>query len=107
MTDQSDRKAPITARVIEIDPADGLARPRPIGPQVIATERTEPVTPSERSVVVVAPPPARRRDGVITFGLAGLAVFFVGWLVVDAAAWISTAFDRSARLGVLAAAPAW
>ena len=58
MTDQSDRKAPITARVIEIDPADGLARPRPIGPQVIATERTEPVTPSERSVVVVAP---RRR----------------------------------------------
>ena len=104
MTDQSDRKAPITARVIEIDAADELARPRPIGPQVIATERTEPVTPSERSVVVVAPPPARRRDGVITFGLAGLAVFFVGWLVVDAAAWISTAFERSAGLGVLAAA---
>jgi hypothetical protein len=104
MTDQSDRKAPITARVIEIDAADELARPRPIGPQVIATERTEPVTPSERSVVVVAPPPARRRDGVITFGLAGVAVFFVGWLVVDAAAWISTAFERSAGLGILAAA---
>ena len=103
MTDQSDRGAPITARVIEIDAADEAARPRPIGPQVITTERTERVTPSERSVVVVAPPPARRRDGVIRFGLAGVSVFFVGWLAVDAAAWISTAFERGAALGVLAA----
>ena len=78
MTDQSDRRAPITARVIEIDTADEIARPRPIGPQVIPTERTEPVTPSERSVVVAAPPPpVRRRDGVITFGLASVAVFFL------------------------------
>ena len=103
MTDQSDRRAPITARVIEIDAADEIARPRPIGPQVIATERTEPVTPTERSVVVAAPPPVRRRDGVITFGLASVAVFFVGWLAVDAAAWISAAFERSAPLGVMAA----
>jgi putative membrane protein len=104
MTDQSDRRAPITARVIEIDAADEIARPRPIGPQVIATERTEPVTPTERSVVVTAPPPpVRRRDGVITFGLASVAVFFVGWLAVDAAAWVSAAFERSAPLGVIAA----
>ena len=103
MTDQSNRGTPITARVIEIDAADEMARARPIGPQVIATERTEPITPSERSVVVAAPPPARRRDGVITFGLASIAVFFVGWLAVDAAAWVSTAFERSAALGALAA----
>ena len=73
MTDQSNRGAPIAARVIEIVAADEMARTRPIGPQAIATERTEPITPSERSVVVVAPPPARRRDGVITFELASIA----------------------------------
>ena len=103
MSDPS--RAPDTAfspRVIEAD--NDTAPLRPLGPQVIVTERTDPITPSERAVVLsVAPEPARRRDRIITLGLAGVTVFFVGWLAVDAAAWISAAFERSVSLGVLAA----
>jgi putative membrane protein len=39
----------------------------------------------------------------MTFGLAGVAVLFVGWLAVDAVGWIAAAFERSTALGVLAA----
>src|SRR5512133_1667819 len=35
---------------------------------------------------------------------AGVAVLLTGWLAVDAVAWILAAFERSAALGVLAAA---
>jgi putative membrane protein len=41
---------------------------------------------------------------VVTFGLLGVAVFFVGWLTVDAIGWISAAFERSSALGTVAAA---
>ncbi len=92
---------PPTVRVIEVD-ADP-APPPPPAPQVIATERGDRIVPAEPARVVPFAP-ARRRDRVVTFGLAGLAVFGVGWLAVDAAAWISAAFERSAVLGVLAAA---
>jgi len=40
----------------------------------------------------------------VTFGLAGVTVLLTGWLAVDAVAWILAAFERSAALGVLAAA---
>jgi putative membrane protein len=92
------------ARVIEVEAADAAA-PLPLAPRVVATDRTDPVTPSEPQVVPVAARPhePRRRDRVVAFGLAGLAVFFAGWLTVDAAAWISAAFERSAALGALAA----
>lgn len=93
---------PFAPRVIEAD--NDMAPLRPPRPQVIATERTDPVTPSERAMVPSVPPaPARRRDRVITLGLAGVTVFFIGWLMVDAAGWISAAFERSAALGMLAA----
>jgi putative membrane protein len=75
-----------------------------LAPRIIPTERTEPVTPSEPApVVVVAPDAPRRRDRVMTFGLAGVAALFVGWLAVDAVGWIAAAFERSTALGVLAA----
>lgn len=93
---------PFAPRVIEAD--SDMAPLRPPRPQVIATERTDPVTPSERAVVPLIPPtPIRRRDRVVTLGLAGVTVFFIGWLMVDAAGWISAAFERSAPLGMLAA----
>jgi putative membrane protein len=37
------------------------------------------------------------------FGVTGVALLLVGWLVVDAVDWIVAAFERSAALGVLAA----
>ena len=104
MSDPSTRNAP-RARVIEVDGADRIAPLPPLAPQVIPTERTERVTPTEPAAVpAVVPAPPRRRDRVVTFGLWGVALFFVGWLVVDAAGWISGAFERSTTLGMLAAA---
>jgi putative membrane protein len=103
MTDRPDRGAPPTARVIEMDAADELAPLPPLSPQVIPTERTEPITPSTPAVVVTSPVPVRRRDRVVTFGLAGVALFFAGWMAVDAIGWVAAAFERSAVLGALAA----
>lgn len=104
MTDRTDRDAPLAARVIEVDAGGGVSPLHPPAPRVIPTERTEPVTPSQPAVVpTAAAAPARRRDRVVAFGLAGVAVFFVGWLAVDAIGWISAAFERSTALGALAA----
>src|SRR5262249_11915353 len=67
-------------------------------------ERTARITRSERApVAVVAPDAPRRRDRVMTFGLAGVAALFVGWLAVDAVGWVAAAFERGTALGVLAA----
>jgi putative membrane protein len=101
---RSDPDAPPTARVIEVDLMDDIAPLRVAPPQVIATERTERITPAEPAIVpVAARAPARHRDRVVTLGIAGVAVFFVGWLAVDAVGWIAAAFERSTALGVLAA----
>src|SRR5262249_37095071 len=95
---------PLMARVIEVEAADEVAPRRPLAPRVIPTERTERVTPSEPApVAVVAPDAPRRRDRVMTFGLAGGAALFVGWLAGDAVGWVAAAFERGAALGVLAA----
>jgi putative membrane protein len=105
MSDQTEHGAPLVARVIEVDAADDVASRRPLAPQIIPTERTERVTPTEPAAVpVLARDAPRRRDRVMTFGLAGVAALFVGWLAVDAVGWIAAAFERSAVLGVLAAA---
>ena len=99
-------EAPFTARVIEVDAPDDPLRglgPQVI-PQVIETERTEPIVPTEPAMLpAVTREAPRRRDRVITFGIAGVAVFFVDWLAVDAAGWVAAAFERSAALGALAA----
>ena len=93
------------ARVIEVDQADEVSLRIEPAAQVIVTERTERVTPSEPAYLpVAAPVPARRRDRVVSLALAGVAVFFVGWLAVDALAWIAAAFERGTALGLLAAA---
>ena len=79
MSDQTDSGAAPMARVIEVDAAEDRASRRPLAPRIIPTERTEPVTPSEPApVAVVAPDAPRRRDRVMTFGLAGVAALFVG-----------------------------
>lgn len=102
---------PIKPRVIEVEP-DEEVRTRHVEaapqmtpqavPRVIMTERSEPVTPVQPApaVAVPAPLPPRR---TISYGLAGLGVFFTGWLVVDAYWWVAAAFERSATLGSLAA----
>src|SRR5262249_24510555 len=103
MSDQSEDRAPLGARVIEVDAAAAAAAPQPLAPQIIPTERTEPITPSEPALPAVARAAPRRRDRVMTFGVAGVALLLVGWLAVDAVGWIVAAFERSAALGVLAA----
>jgi putative membrane protein len=104
MSDPSDDVVVPRPRVIEVDAPEDLAVLR-TAPQIFETERTEPVTPTERALAPrVTDVPARRRDRVISFGLAGVAVFFTGWLVVDAVDWIAAALARSTALGVLAAA---
>src|SRR5215468_8866895 len=104
MSDQSEDRAPLGARVIEVDAAAAAAARQPLAPQIIPTERTEPITPSEPALPAVARAAPRRRDRVMTFGVAGVALLLVGWLAVDAVGWIVAAFERSAALGVLAAA---
>jgi putative membrane protein len=103
MSDQSEDRAPLGARVIEVDAAAAAAPPQPLAPQIIPTDRTEPITPSEPALPAVARMAPRRRDRVMTFGVAGVALLLVGWLTVDAVGWIVAAFERSAALGVLAA----
>jgi putative membrane protein len=104
MSDQPGHGVTPAARVIEMDAAADTAPRRPLRPQIIPTERTEAVMPSEPAVPALARAAPRRRDRVMTFGLAGVAVLLIGWLAVDAVAWIVAAFERSAALGVLAAA---
>jgi putative membrane protein len=99
---RADRDMPFTPRVIEMETGNETAPlPGPL-PQVIVTERAEPVVPTERAIIAAPREPARRRDRVVTFGLAGVAVFLAGWAAVDAAAWISAAFERGTALGFFA-----
>jgi putative membrane protein len=102
MSDPLRSDAPFTPRVIEIDAPD--ERSRGLGPQVIATDRTERVVPVQPTIALpaVAGEAPRRRDRVVALGIAGVAVFFVGWLAVDAAAWVSSAFQHGTTLGLLA-----
>jgi putative membrane protein len=94
----------ISPRVMEVDAPDDMP-PRMARPQVIVTDLAERITPTEPTVVLAPVQPAPRgRDRVITWGLAGVAAFFAGWLVVDAIGWITAAFERSTTLGMLAAA---
>src|SRR5258708_29213511 len=103
MSDQSDHGAALSARVIEVEAADAAAPPRPLAPQIIPTQRTEPITPSGPALPALARAAPRRRDRVMSFGVAGVALLLLGWLAVDAVGWIVAAFERSAALGVLAA----
>jgi putative membrane protein len=93
-------------RVFEVeDERSHRAPPAEPSPRVIATQETARVIPAEPvKLPAAAPPPARRRDRVVSFALAGLAVCFAGWLVVDAVGWVSAAFARSTVLGILAGA---
>ncbi len=103
MSDHNEHGAAVSARVIEVEAADAAAPPRPLAPQIIPTQRTEPITPSEPALPALAGAAPRRRDRVMSFGVAGVALLLLGWLSVDAVGWIVAAFEQSAALGVLAA----
>ncbi|HEY7665174.1 MAG TPA: DUF697 domain-containing protein [Xanthobacteraceae bacterium] len=104
MTNGTDIRPAVTPRVIEIDAADEMVSLGPPAPRLIPTERIGPVTAAQPTLApVAAPPPARRRDRVVTFGLTGVALFFAGWIAVDAVGWVSAAFERNGLLGALAA----
>jgi putative membrane protein len=93
---------PLKPRVFEVEERDILRTAAPsLGPQVIATERTDRIVPAEPPPMraVAAAQPKRR---AVSFGLAGLGVFFAGWLVVDSYWWVAAAFERSTLLGTLA-----
>jgi len=62
MSDQTDPGVPLMARVIEMDAADDAAPLRLLRPQIIPTERTEAVTPSEPVLPALVPVAPRRRD---------------------------------------------
>jgi len=104
MTDASfaNHSIPFGPRVIEADTPGLPLPPFSPPPQVIATERTQPVVPTERSTIPAVREPARRRDRVVTFGIVGLLICVAGWAAVDAVGWISAAFQRSSTLGFLA-----
>jgi putative membrane protein len=88
-------------RVIEVDTRDTPQFRVEPAPQLIVTERTGRVVPTEPPTAVVAPP--ARRSRAIPIGFAGLAVFVTGWLAVDSYWWVADAFERSAALGSIAA----
>jgi uncharacterized membrane protein YcjF (UPF0283 family) len=105
MSDASRVNIPFAARVIEVEAPDEPAPVAAAPPQVIVTERTEPVVPTQRAIMAGPRERGRpSRDRVATFGIAGVAVFLTGWVAVDAAAWISAAFEHGAALGIFAAA---
>src|SRR5262249_15519272 len=106
MSDQSEDRAPLGARVIEVDAAAAAAPPQPLAPQIIPTERTEPITPSEPALPAVARAAPPRRDRVMTFGVAGGALRFVGWLAGAALGWVVAPLQPRAALGGAAAAAA-
>jgi putative membrane protein len=94
---------PLRPRVIEVDAAGEPARARaPLSPQVMATERTGRIVPAPPPESVPRARPLRRRGRAVSFGLAGLVVFFAGWLIVDSYWWVAAAFERSTLLGALA-----
>ena len=101
---REERDLAFTPRVIEVEVPDGRLPFSVAPPQVIVTDRAEPVVPKERAVVAVVPEPVRRRNRAVTFGIAGVAIFLAGWGAVDAVAWISAAFERGVVLGALATA---
>jgi putative membrane protein len=105
MSDASRVNIPFAARVIEVEAPDEPAPVAAAPPQVIVTERTEPVVPTQRAIMAGPRERGRpSRDRVASFGIAGVAVFLTGWVAVDAAAWISAAFEHGAALGIFAAA---
>jgi putative membrane protein len=104
MNGSSHSDIPLSARVIEVETADEAAALAALAPQVIVTEVSERVVPGEQAVASPLPAPARSRDRIVSFGIGGVAVFLLGWMAVEAAAWVSAAFEHGAALGVLAAA---
>ncbi|MGH6770216.1 MAG: DUF697 domain-containing protein [Xanthobacteraceae bacterium] len=93
---------PVRPRVIEVDASDEAMRPhaRP-SPLVMEGERTDRIVPA-RAPALPSVVPAPRRSRAVSFGLAGLGVFFAGWLIVDSYWWVAAAFERSTLLGTLA-----
>jgi putative membrane protein len=90
----------LRAQVIETTPAEEALRVIP--PQVILTELAEPIRPVQPLATALPERPVRRGRAAVPLGLTALALFLVGWAVVDAAVWVSSAFEHGPVLGTLA-----
>jgi putative membrane protein len=92
------------ACVIEVDDTVEAAAAR-AAPRVVATDRMEPIVPTEPPPrLLAAARPQARRDRFLKIALGAVAVGFAGWLVIDAIEWISAAFARGTGLGLAATA---
>jgi putative membrane protein len=98
-----DRETPLQPRVTEAEDAAEQPLVRSAAPQVFPTDDIEAVLP--RQIHLPEPSQAKpKRDRLITLGMGAVAVFFIGWLMIDAASWVSAAFERSVLLGLFASA---
>jgi len=60
------------------------------------------VVPVQPAPMPAAPKEAQTPGRKWSFAIAGLGIFFAGWLVVDAYWWVASTFERSSTLGGLA-----
>jgi putative membrane protein len=104
MSERHDQRdsGPVRPRVIEMEPEPRPQR-RAGGARVIETERRGRIVPAEPPPVpAVVAPTRRRRSRLLSAGLAGLAVFFVGVLSLAAFDWIASLAARDSPLAGLA-----
>jgi putative membrane protein len=104
MSERHDQRdtGPVRPRVIELDREPSPGR-RADGPRVIETERRGRIVPVEPPPVPAAVlPKGRRRSRLLSVGLAGLTVFFVGVLSLAAFDWIASLAARNPLLAGLA-----
>ncbi|HEY1364595.1 MAG TPA: DUF697 domain-containing protein [Xanthobacteraceae bacterium] len=103
MSRPAEADIPPRPRVTEVESPDPSVRRQPLSPRVTTTDEVAPISPSKPAVIGLPVQEPPRRDRVTRLGFAGLAVFCVGWLGLDAIDWVAALFSRSAGLGMLAA----
>lgn len=106
MSEQRRDDERLRPRVIEAERDVLSPRASVMTPRVISTEaagRIVPTEPQSRAPVALLPRRPRTRP-LIKFGLAAVGVFLAGGLVLGAADWLATMYERSAALGTLASA---
>jgi putative membrane protein len=100
----SNQDPELQPRVIEIEAAAPAAPPVALMPQLLVTDRSEPVVPSDPQRLPVPERAAgRRRSRAGSIAWAGVGLGLSGWLMVDAAAWVMAAFDAGVLVGGAAA----
>jgi putative membrane protein len=109
--DKLDPHGPSGPVVIDVNVGPKAAEPptADLGPRVIDTGQSGPVSPIRTMRAVTPPspapnrPPARRTSWTILAGAIGVAILGFGWMFVRSVDWIVDTFGRSPTLGVIAA----